>query len=100
MQTIWNPSKKTVRILEDCLDRRKAFQVFRQSSSGYISKKWVRKIVISEDSVCSFCGTSENLQVDHVESVMSCFKKGDYYGCNVLSNLQPLCAKCNQSKKP
>ncbi len=50
----------------------------------------VRQKVLSSGK-CAFCGSPERLQVDHIIPVA----RG---GSSNPSNLQPLCAPCNQSK--
>ncbi len=51
----------------------------------------MRKILIKEDSLCSFCESKTNLQIDHIIPVMK-------NGKNVESNCQILCKKCNVFK--
>ena len=76
----WNPQKITLDRILDSMDQKDAWVAFRNSCSGFISKK--------------------NLQVDHIKSVISCFKEGLIFECNQLDNLQTLCGICNTSKQP
>jgi 5-methylcytosine-specific restriction endonuclease McrA len=52
----------------------------------------MRKILLKEDSECSFCNSKINLQIDHVIPVMK-------NGKNTEANIQILCKKCNLLKK-
>ena len=94
------PLKSTLRKMESS-NRKTAFKVFRDSSSGFVAKKHVREFVFEQDSYkCVKCGRVVGLQVDHIESVKKCFDKKKYHQCNTLGNLQTLCKKCNASKQP
>lgn len=53
-----------------------------------ISKKELDYLLASP---CAQCGSTENVQVDHIVPIA----RG---GRHSIGNLQPLCAKCNQSK--
>ena len=54
-------------------------------------KRRRRQAFVKYGKLCKWCGTSENITVDHV--IPPC--KG---GTNNLSNLQILCEKCNNIK--
>ena len=96
----WNPQKQTLRVIES-IDRKIAFKRFRSSSSAFISNKKVRDYVIDKHGkICYVCNTYLASQIDHVKSVYQCFKTQDYFYCNSIENLKPICSKCNQSKKP
>lgn len=61
------------------------------SQSRYVSET-TKKIVYTRDGgVCQCCGTSQNLQYDHIVP-FSCGGKND------VSNIQLLCQSCNGSK--
>ena len=101
MSIEWKPSRLTLFRMYECMDKKKRQKYFRAASSAYISKPKVKDYVFRKfNNKCALCGTSENLQIDHIKSVHSCFKSNNINKCNTLSNLQLLCASCNASKKP
>ena len=51
----------------------------------------IRKRILERDKKCQFCGSLENLQVDHITP----WSRG---GSSSDSNLQVLCRKCNMEK--
>ena len=58
-------------------------------AGGVISRdQWLELVSVGK---CAFCGSSSNLQVDHIIPIA----RG---GTSVPENLQVLCAQCNQSK--
>lgn len=95
----WNPHRYTKAKIFDSIDNKIAFKAFRSSSSGFINNPIVREIIFSKDNYkCVQCGSSENLQIDHIMSVLNCFKNKLIYQCNTEENLQTLCNSCNASK--
>jgi len=97
----WKPSRKTVRVISDSLSDLEAYHAFRSSSSAFISRNDVRSIVFNKSgNRCVNCGTENDLQIDHVVSVYSLFKRKKINECNSIDNLQVLCASCNASKLP
>lgn len=96
---MWNPNRMTLSKIKNC-SYKSSFQYFRNSSSGYISKKHVREFVFKTHGLNCYLCNGLATQIDHVKSVYSCFKLGLFYECNSLENLKPICPKCNQSKKP
>lgn len=98
---IWKPQNMTLIKINNSFDLKNGFKFFRSSSSAYISNKKVREHVFKKfDYKCVKCNSTENLEIDHIKSVLSCFKSRDIFNCNSIDNLQSLCKKCNTSKKP
>lgn len=97
----WNPHKSTIDGFENYNYKRK-LKFLRNSSSGFIAKKEVRLIIFSRDNyACKLCGSIDNLQVDHIVSVVACsLGEIPISYLNLESNLQTLCGSCNAAKKP
>lgn len=65
----------------------------RNEASNYIKRPAVREFVFKRDNYkCVYCGSSKDLQVDHIKSVYS-------GGENNINNLQTLCKRCNAGKQ-
>jgi len=98
---LWNPNRRFVLLLDDYIDKKEAFKKFRSSSSGFISNKTLRDVLLVKfNNKCVLCNSAEQLQIDHIESVLSCFNREKFNFCNTEDNLQVLCKKCNTSKTP
>jgi len=63
----------------------------RKKPDRYISKKIKKEIFHKYKHKCNYCGSVENLEIDHIIPV----SKG---GKNELKNLQVLCKSCNLKK--
>ena len=97
---LWNPQKSTLRKIE-VLNKKEAFIVFRNSCSAFIKKIDVRAYVLDKYlNECVLCNSTKDLQIDHIISVYSHFNNDLFTECNLESNLQVLCRKCNTSKLP
>ena len=73
------------------LDQVRAHNHRRRAASGsYTVSEW-QALLLYYDGKCLCCGTTENIQVDHVVPL----SKG---GTNTIDNLQPLCKACNRQK--
>jgi len=57
----------------------------------YISKSLRKKVLLKYKHKCNYCGSTENLEIDHINPV----SKG---GLNQFKNLQVLCKSCNINK--
>jgi len=67
-------------------------QYLRNEASNYIKRPAVREFILQRDNYkCVYCGSTENLQIDHIKSVYS-------GGENSIDNLQTLCRSCNTGK--
>jgi hypothetical protein len=74
----------------------------RGCGSTFVKRPEVREFVFSrDDHKCVYCGSEDNLQVDHIISIYRVFKDGlDIRDINNLDNLQTLCRSCNSAKAP
>lgn len=99
----WAPQDKTKRRLDgDTLSKQDKIKILRNSCSGFITKREVREYIFTRDGhKCCICGSSENLQIDHVISVYRfIMDKLDWRHANDESNLRTLCVHCNSKKRP
>ena len=83
-------------------DKKTRIAAMRSSSSAFISRKDVRKYILSRDGYkCAVCGSDKNLTIDHIRSVYRvAAMKEDFALLNDESNLRVLCNKCNAGKRP
>lgn len=97
----WSPHKSTLKKLSDD-NFRNRYNALRGSSSSFIKRKDVRKLVFERDNFkCVECGSNKDLQIDHIISVYKiCKYKLDYRITNCSSNFQTLCGSCNAKKLP
>lgn len=98
---IWKPHRTTKQAFANS-DFKRRYKALRNSSSGFIERKDVREYIIKKyDGKCYLCGSSENLQVDHVTSVYRCaVNEYPIDKLNTEENLALICLKCNCSKRP
>jgi len=69
-----------------------SYPMKRYRASLYTSRSDIRKKIFERDGrVCRYCGSTENLTLDHIIPV----KDG---GKNTLDNLQVLCRSCNAKR--
>lgn len=81
-------------------DFRIRYKALRNLSSNFISRLDVRnQIFTQKGSACYLCGSTENLQIDHVISVYrGAEERIPYNLINSFGNLMPICARCNSLK--
>jgi 5-methylcytosine-specific restriction endonuclease McrA len=98
---IWNPQRSTRSNIKS-YDFKTRYKALRNSSSAFIKRDDVRRIITEKCSnKCAKCGSSNNLQIDHIKSVYLCARgKFPISELNIFSNLQLLCNKCNSAKNP
>lgn len=95
----WNPTRLTKSRIFDNKSTEMAFKYFRASSSAFGKNKNVRMFLLEKyKNKCPICFNSENLEVDHISSVYSCFRSKLFEFCNSEKNLQILCNRCNSWK--
>ena len=83
-------------------DFRTRYKALRNISSNFIRRNDVKTAIFEKcNSKCSMCGSTNNLQIDHVVSVYNyALNKLPYYTLNSYENLVLLCRKCNAAKSP
>lgn len=82
-QRVWKTRER--HLINNCRNRANKYG----AESLAITVKDARRLL---DSPCNYCGTTEDIQVDHVVPL----SKG---GRNSIGNLAPCCASCNRSKR-
>lgn len=105
----WKPGFTLKRLMEEGIystmivgREKQLYNRLRGSSSAFISRTEVRaRVFLKDGHACVKCGSNQNLQVDHVNSVLLCsMGKYPFEKLNNLENLQTLCKSCNSSKTP
>lgn len=97
----WKPRRVTVqKIKSDNLKER--YKALRNASSNFIKRKDVRNYILSKyNNRCYICGSSCDLQVDHIISVYKfATEKLEPFLLNSEDNLAAICKKCNSAKRP
>lgn len=97
----WNPQMKTMEMLSN-ISEKVRYKALRNSSSAFIKRIDVRNVIFARDNYkCVICGSSDDLQIDHIHSVYSVIKgKYPMEELNTIENLRILCKHCNASKIP
>lgn len=97
---LWKPQWITERRFHSN-DFKVRLKAIRNSSSGFIKKAEVRRIIFERDNFrCLQCGSTEDLQVDHIVSVYQAAKGIiPIENLNTRENLQTLCKQCNSGKR-
>lgn len=71
--------------------RRVKFHNVRKEERGFITAKQWLALLYRCDKKCLACGSKRRIEMDHVIPL----SQG---GMNLITNIQPLCKKCNRSK--
>lgn len=97
----FNPQRITASRF-DCSDFKIRYKALRNASSAFIKRKDVRQIILTaHNNKCTKCGSTDNLEIDHIVSVYLCAKgRIDVKDLNVFNNLRVLCNKCNAGRCP
>ena len=97
----WKPQMGTLGMLSN-ISEKVRYKALRNSSSAFIKRMDVRSMIFSRDGYkCVICGSSDDLQIDHIHSVYSVIKgKFPIEKLNTIENLRTLCMHCNASKIP
>ena len=97
----WKPQIATERKFGRA-DFRVRYTALRNSSSAFIKREDVRRYIFSKyGHRCYLCGSTNNLQIDHIVSVYAAAKDSRLINVlNTENNLRPICATCNSSKRP
>lgn len=83
---VWNAENKDKKV--DYQRKRRALQL---DQAGYMPDGWFEAMVRVYGYQCAQCGSTENIQVDHVVALAN-------GGLDEIGNLQFLCGKHNASK--
>ncbi len=96
----WKPQIRTASKFE-ASDFKIRYKALRNSSSGFIKRKDVRDYIFQKyNGKCYLCGSTDDLQVDHIISVyLYALNKYPYKGLNQEENLAAICRKCNCKKQ-
>lgn len=97
----WKPRWQTIRNMKSD-NFRTRYIAMRNASSNFITREDVRKYIkVKYHDRCCICGSKEDLQIDHVVSVLRfAQKKLPYKNLNKEENLALLCRSCNAAKEP
>jgi 5-methylcytosine-specific restriction endonuclease McrA len=98
---VWKPRYRTEERFYS-LDFKTRYKALRNSSSGFIKRDDVRNILLSfYENKCVKCGSTENLEIDHIVSVYLCAKGlAPINELNTFKNLTVLCKSCNARRSP
>jgi len=98
---LWKPQRIT-EIKFNNFDFKIRFSALRNSSSAFIKRKDVRKYIFERDDYrCVYCGSKNDLSIDHIISVYkTALTNYPIEKLNIRENLQTLCTKCNSKKNP
>lgn len=97
----WKPRRTSVQKMKsDSFKER--YKALRSTSSNFIKREDVRAYLLKKyDHKCYICGSSENLQIDHIVSVYRfANERLEPSALNSEENLAVICLKCNSAKNP
>ena len=97
----WNPRRTSFQKMRS--DNFKIrYKALRSASSNFIKREDVRDYLLKKyNHKCYICGTSENLQIDHIISVYRfASERLEPSVLNSEENLAVICMKCNSAKNP
>lgn len=97
----WKPQRNTIqKITSDNFKER--YKTLRNASSNFVKRADVRNYILSKyGNKCYICGSSDDLQVDHIISVYKfAANKMNPFTLNSEENLAAICQKCNSAKQP
>jgi len=86
----WNKKYRESHPLKHVIDKHKRRARERKAEGAFSQEEW-RNLLIKHKNRCAFCKLEIKLTVDHILSLA----RG---GTNYISNIQPLCMKCNLKK--
>lgn len=96
----WKPQIATERKFRHS-NFRVRYTALRNSSSAFIKRDDVRQHIFSKYGYCCYlCGSTRNLQIDHIVSVYAAKDNRLIEVLNKENNLRPICTSCNSSKRP
>lgn len=97
----WKPQRFSIRRFKSEVFE-EWYNALRNSSHAFIGRKDVRDYIFKKyNNKCYICGSSENLQIDHIISIWRFAKERIPFSMlNSEENLAAICLKCNSSKKP
>ena len=98
---LWKPQRITESRFYSS-DFKKRYKALRNSSSAFIKRKDVRRIIFSKyGNKCVLCGSVDDLEIDHIVSVYLCAKNlFEICKLNTEENLTILCRSCNARRCP
>lgn len=97
----WNPRRVSFQKMKSD-NFKERYKALRNASSNFIKRKYVRDYLLKKyNHKCYICGSSEDLQIDHIVSVYKfASERLDPFVLNSDENLAVICSKCNSAKNP
>jgi predicted restriction endonuclease len=96
---VFSPQRIAFRVAKN-KSKEEQKKYYRNASNAYIKNPAVRKYIFERDNYsCQFCGSKENLQIDHIVPVYLATKE-NIFQINHPDNLRLLCGSCNAKRSP